>query len=100
MFCILGQIGVFVLIVGAAASNVPLLSTLGLLLILGLLIYMIISVIRLVKALDESVVLYAILTLVCGLSLIVLIILSQRATKRLTQAGIKVGLLGADPNSI
>jgi len=67
---------------------------------LGLVVFMIISVIKLARALSLSPVLYAILMIIPCVSLLVLLSLSGKATKLLTQAGIKVGLLGADPNSI
>ena len=61
---------------------------------------MVLSVFRLSKALKLSLVLYAILMFIPCVSLIVLLSLSGKATVLLRQAGIKVGLLGADPHSI
>ena len=100
LFCVLGQIGIAILNGVAAAGKIPALSMVDMFLAVGLLIYMILSVIRLAKALGLSQVLYAILMFVPCVSLIVLLLLSGKATARLTQAGVKVGLLGADPNSI
>lgn len=100
MYCVLGQIAIGILNFVASAAKIPALAYVDMVLALGLLVYMIISVIRLAKALDLSQVLYAILMFVPCVSLIVLLMLSGKATARLTQAGIKVGLLGADPNSI
>jgi hypothetical protein len=67
---------------------------------LALTVFMIVSVVRLAGVLGLSPVLYVICMFVPCLSLIVLLVLSGMATARLQQSGVKVGLLGADPNSI
>jgi len=100
MYCVLGQIGIGVLNVTIGAAKMPALGIVVLLLALGLLVYMIVSVLKLAKALDLSQALYAVLMIIPCVSLLVLLSLSGKATERLKQAGIKVGLLGADPNSI
>jgi hypothetical protein len=100
MYCVLGQVGVGVLNGVAVAGQIPALSMVDLVLGLGLLVFMIMSVVKLAKALGLSEVLYAILMFVPCVSLIVLLSLSGKATAQLKQAGIKVGLMGADPNSI
>ncbi len=100
LYCVLGQFGVGILNAIAGAAQLTALAFLDIALALGLLVFMIISVIKLTKALNLSAVIYAILMFVPCVSLIVLLILNGKATERLKQAGIKVGLLGADPNSI
>jgi len=100
MLCVLGQIGLAVLNGVATAGKIQALSLAVFVVGLGLLVFMILSVTRLAKALDQSPVLYAILMIIPCVSLIMLLVLSGKATTRLSQAGIKVGLLGADPNSI
>jgi len=67
---------------------------------LVVLYFMISSVSKLAKALGHSEILYAILMFIPFVSLIILLILSGKATTRLKEAGIRVGLLGADPKSI
>jgi len=100
MYCVLGYLGLIVLNFIVAATHIGALSFLELLLWLALLIFMILSVVRLAKALSQSQVLYAILMFIPCVGLLVLLSLSGKATKQLQQAGIKVGLMGADPNSI
>ena len=100
MLCILGQVGVAVLNGIATAGKIPALSIVDLVLGLGVLVFMIISVTRLAKALGLSPVLYAILMFIPCVSLLVLLSINGKATANLKQAGIKVGLLGADINSI
>lgn len=55
---------------------------------------------KLATALGKSGVLFAILALLPCAGLIALLVLSQAATGELKNAGIKVGLLGANPDSI
>jgi hypothetical protein len=100
MYCILGQIGVVVLNGVSVSGHIPVLAIVDLFVALGVLCLMVISVLRLAKALGMSQVLYAILMFVPCVSLIVLLMLNGKATAQLKQAGIKVGLMGADPNSI
>ncbi|AIE87306.1 hypothetical protein [Fimbriimonas ginsengisoli] len=100
LLCVLGQIGVAILNGVVTAAKMPSLAILVLIAILAVLVFMIMSVIRLAKALALSPVLYTILMFIPCVSLIALLMLSGKATARLSQAGIKVGLLGADPNSI
>jgi hypothetical protein len=100
MLCVLGQIVIGVLNGVASAAKIPALGFVDLFLLLGVFIFMIISVLRLAKALGLSQVLYVILMFIPCVSLIMLLILSQKATTHLQQAGIKVGLLGANPDSI
>jgi hypothetical protein len=45
-------------------------------------------------------VLFGLLTLIPCVGLIVLLVINQKATSVLRQNGVKVGLLGADPNAI
>ncbi len=100
MYCILGQLAFGCLRVAAVVGQIAALSILSSLLALAVLIFMIVSVIRLAKSLQQSTVLYAILMFVPCVSLIALLVISGKATTQLQQAGVKVGLLGADPNSI
>jgi hypothetical protein len=100
MLCILGQLGVGVLVGVGGAMKIPALALLGDLIAIGVLVFMIMAVTRLAKAMGLSAVLYAILMFIPCFSLLVLLSLSGKATKLLTQAGIKVGFLGADPTSI
>jgi len=100
LYCVLGQIAVGVLNRAAISGHIPILQIVDMILAVGLLIYMVIAVIRLAKALGLSQALYAILMFIPCVSLIVLLIISGKATAKLSQAGIKVGFLGADPNSI
>jgi hypothetical protein len=100
MQCVLGQIGVGLLNGIAAVGKIPVLATIDAGLLGALLIFMIVSVVRLAKALGLSQVLYAVLMFIPCVSLFVLLSISGKATKQLSQAGIKVGLLGADPNSV
>jgi len=100
MYCVLGQLEIGVLNGVANAGKMPMLSLIALPLAVGLLVFMIVSVVRLAKALNLSQVLYAILMFIPCVSLLVLLSLSGKATGVLRQAGIKVGLMGADPNSI
>ena len=67
---------------------------------LALLAFMVVSITRLAKALDLSPLLYGLLMIVPCVSFFTLLSLSGKATNQLKAAGIKVGLLGADPNSI
>jgi hypothetical protein len=100
MLCVLGQLGIFCLNLIAGSQHIAALSIVDMFLALGLLVFMIMSVIRLAKGLLLSPVIYVILMFIPCVSLLMLLSLSGKATKQLQQAGIKVGLLGADPNSI
>ncbi|HWD37821.1 MAG TPA: hypothetical protein VG944_03170 [Fimbriimonas sp.] len=100
MYCVLGQVCVGILNGVATATSLTALALFDGVLALALLVFMIISVVKLVNALGLSAVLWVILMFVPCVSLIALLMLSQKATTRLQQAGIKVGLMGADPNSI
>ena len=100
MLCVLGQIGAMILNAIAASGQIAALSVVVLVMLIPLLIFMIISVLRLAKAMGFSQILFVILMFIPCVSLIALLLLSDKATKQLRQAGIKVGFLGADPNSI
>ncbi len=68
---------------------------------LGVVVAMIFCVYRLTSALKMGApAAYAVAMIIPCVSLIVLLILSQKATGYLQKNGIKVGLLGANPNSI
>jgi hypothetical protein len=99
VFCILGQFGIGIL-EGVVVAGHPTLFIINLFLGLAVLVFMIISVLKLAGALGQSQIMYVILMFIPCISLIMLLVLNRQATKRLQQAGIKVGLLGADPNAI
>jgi len=100
MYCVLGQFGIVIGNLIASNAHLPALFYFDMVLAVGLLVFMIMSVIGLSKALGLSPVVYVILMFIPCVSLIMLISLSGKATTILKQAGIKVGFLGADPNSI
>ncbi len=100
ILCVLAQIGVAIFNGFGTSTHMSVLSLVALVLVLGVLVFMLISVIRLARALGLSPVLYAILMFVPCVSLITLLVLSAKATASLQQAGVKVGLLGADPTAI
>lgn len=99
MQCVLAQIG----LIAARFIIVPMLPLFGFVIIaaaLGLFVYMIISVVRLANALGASTVLYIVAMFVPCVSLLAMLSLSSQATAQLKQAGIAVGLLGANPETI
>ncbi len=99
MFCILGQVGLIISASGGIA-NLPAEGYVESFLFLALIIYMLFSVSRLARSLGVSQLLYILLMVVPLVSMIALLRLNDKATKRLRQAGIRVGLFGANPNSI
>ena len=100
IYCVLAQIVLVVLnMVLRSAPNI-IVAIVFLVLGVALLVYTISSVARLAKSLGESAVLYIILMFIPCVSLIMLLMLSGKANTRLSAAGVKVGMLGADPNSI
>lgn len=58
------------------------------------------SVIRLSKAMSLPKGLYALLMFIPCVSFIALLHISSKATSKLKASGVKVGILGADPNAI
>jgi hypothetical protein len=100
IICVLCQIGIVILDGVGAAIQMMAIILVGDVLALALLVFMVISIVKLSKALAQPAVLYAILMFVPCISLIVLLVLSGKASARLQQAGVKVGLMGADPNAI
>jgi hypothetical protein len=100
MFCVLSQIGFVIVDVAAGSLGIPSLAYLIIALGVAQLVYQIATIMKLAKALGFSPILYAILMFIPCVSLLALLSVSGTATKRLQKAGIKVGLLGADPNSI
>jgi hypothetical protein len=100
VYCVLGQIAFVV--VRILALEVQMLALWVVLVVggLGLIAFQVISVVRLAKPLKEPTILYGILMFIPYLSFIMLVVISGKATKLLKEAGIKVGLMGADPNSI
>jgi hypothetical protein len=100
LYCVLAQLGLGIFNGVARAGHIPGLGIVVGLLALALLVYMVVSVVRLCKSLGLSPVIYAILMFIPCVSLVFLVILSQKATSRLQKAGLKVGLMGADPNAI
>jgi len=69
---------------------------------LGVAVFAMIAVFLLAKEVINAVagVFCAILMIVPCISLLVLLVVNQRATSRLQDNGVRVGFLGADPNSI
>jgi hypothetical protein len=100
MYCILGQFVIVALDIASNSGRIFALVLVTGLLALCVLVYELISVSKLARALGLSPVIYVILMFIPCVSLIFLLLLSQKATTRLKAAGIKVGLMGADPNSI
>ena len=100
MYFVLAQFGLLALNMVQIQAHIIALVFLLLALAVALLVYEIIAVVRLSKALGEPAIVYAILMFIPCVSLVMLLFLSGKATTRLKQAGIKVGLMGADPNSI
>lgn len=100
LFCVLGQFGIGVLRAIILETSSPALAIVFLVLALALLVYMLASVSNLSKALGVSSIIYLILMFVPCVSLIALLVLNGKATTRLQSAGIKVGLLGANPKNI
>ena len=98
IYCVLGQIDVFVIdgVGVGVATAMPVFSLAGLAITLGLLVLNLICISKLATALGESSLLYIILMFIPCISLIALLVISQKATTRLQQ----VGLLGANPDAI
>jgi hypothetical protein len=95
MFALLAQIAASVL-----AGAVP---QLGLLLLIGALIYAVVALVRLASALGMSVVSRVLLCLglvIPLVSLLVLAVLSSRASRRLRAGGFRIGFLGAKPREV
>jgi hypothetical protein len=94
MFALLAQIAASV-VAGAAPQ-------IGLLLLIGALIYSIVALVRLASALGVSVssmVLLCIGFLIPLVSLLVLAVMSSRASRRLRAGGFRVGFMGAKPRA-
>lgn len=92
MFALLAQI--------VASGFMGVQPVVGGVLVLAAFLYGVIAVVRLASALGDSVVsrvLFCLGLLLPLLSLIVLAVLSARASKRLRAAGFKIGFLGAKP---
>jgi hypothetical protein len=100
MYCMLGQLGAGAFYVFGNAQNLIPLAIAALLLSLVLLVVTAIFVWKLANALGLSPILYVVLIFVPCLSLMVLVVVIGKASERLKAAGVKVGLMGADPNKI
>ena len=109
IYCILGQIGLFILNIVAnamAQSNPNVGGLFGLVLLvagLALIGLMLFSVFKLATSLGMGAGVAVLLAVLCFLpliSLIVLLVLSSKATTRLKAAGVPVGLLGADTSKL
>lgn len=88
---------VALLLVGA----IHMIAVAGIVLVYAIAIYQIVAIYRLARALNSSLaILYAVLCLIPCISLLTLLMVNQSATRELTKGGVKVGLLGAKPNSI
>ena len=105
IYCILGQIGLFILNIVAnamAQSNPNVGGLFGLVLLvagLALIGLMLFSVFKLATSLGMGAGVAVLLAVLCFLPLISLI-LSSKATTRLKAAGVPVGLLGADTSKL
>jgi hypothetical protein len=84
---------------GGPAALIPLVGGVGL---IAVLIFQVINVYRLASALEVGVPILWVLGVffLSCIGLLLLLLLSSKATKELRKAGFKVGLLGADPNEI
>jgi hypothetical protein len=95
MFALLAEI--------AASILVRTLPQIGLLLLIGALIYSVVALVRLASALGYSVVSRVLLCIglfIPLISLLVLAVLSARASRRLRAGGFHVGFLGAKPREV
>lgn len=101
IFALLAYILVYVLAI-AVAQHSPLAGVIVLVIALGVAIFALVSIVALaleIASLPVAIV-CAILMFVPCVSLIVLLVINQKATSYLQQHGIKVGFLGVDPKSI
>ena len=88
----LGQVAI-----GAVAPPAVLIFTLG---SLVMMIFSVIAVYRLAKALGYTAIIYAIAMIIPCINLITLLVVVSRATQRLKAGGVKVGLLGPSKQTI
>jgi hypothetical protein len=79
---------------------IPALGLAVLVLTRGVFVYTVISVVKLAKALGFMQAMCAILMFISCVSLITLLVLNGKATVHLREAGVRVGLLEADLNTI
>lgn len=108
MWLILAQIAGFLLFVAAAFAGPAcraVIDALGLLLLAGLVavgVLTICSVYKMAKALrkESTAIVYALLALISWIGLILLLSLSSQATRVLQENGIRVGLMGGNPDDI
>ncbi len=84
-----------------ATSALTMLPLVGLLVILTAIVFQVIHVYRLAAALDHTAILWVLgVVFLSCIGLLLLLILSSKATKELRNAGFKVGLLGGNPKEI
>jgi len=102
MYCILANIALYVVVFAASAGNLPLVAGIAALGVFAVAITAAVFIFMLSLAvynLAAGIVL-GILTLVPLLGLLVLLMINSKATKILRAHGVRVGLLGANPNLI
>jgi predicted RNA-binding Zn-ribbon protein involved in translation (DUF1610 family) len=97
MYSILGEAAGYFLAIGLGAARMPILAPIaGLIFLAGFVAGLVYAILVSTKVYSTvTTVLLAILLFVPCLGLLVLLVINQAATKKLTQAGIKVGFLGA-----
>lgn len=91
LLCYFGQVAV------AAIPPVGLIFTVG---ILVLLVFTVIYVYRLARALGYAAILYAVLMIFPCVNLFVLLVVVSRATQALKKSGVRVGLLGVNKDTL
>jgi hypothetical protein len=84
----------------AIAPIMPAISLVFTVISLGAMLFSIVAVYRLAKALGFTAIIYAIAIIIPCINLITLLVVVSRATQRLKQGGVKVGLLGASKQTI
>jgi hypothetical protein len=100
MVCVAAQIATAVMSSVGRNLGMGVVSFVAGLLAFAMFVFSIVSAVKLTKALGLSPILYVILMFIPCVSLITLLVLSGKATSRLQLAGVKVGLLGANPETI
>jgi len=102
MYCILANIALYVVVFAASAGNLPLVAGIAAICVFGVAITAAVFIFMLSLAvynLAAGIVL-GIITLVPLLGLLVLLVINSKATKILRAHGVRVGLMGANPNLI
>lgn len=100
VYCVLIQFCAYLVLNFLFGMHQVVLGLLGFVILIGAAVYSLISVSKLATALSKSSILYIIAMFIPCVSLIALVSIIQQATNRLKAGGVKVGLLGANPDSI